>query len=49
MSGAGPTSAVDAVAVAEAFVGSHAADYGLVKSDIGQLAVSSVVPSEGNG
>ena len=39
----------DAVAVARAFVRAHAAEYGLSKADVAQLAVSSVVPTEGNG
>ena len=39
----------DAVAVARRFVGAHAAEYGLGKADVEQLAVSSVVPSDSNG
>ena len=39
----------DAVAPARAFVRAHAADYGLSKDDVTQLAVSSVVPSKDNG
>ncbi|MGA8847363.1 MAG: hypothetical protein WB471_12180, partial [Nocardioides sp.] len=39
----------DAVTIARDFVRSHAGEYGLGEADVKQLAVSSVVPSEGNG